>query len=504
MLLTFESDCDIHGTYLRKILGLHPAIISKDLSFSIRASNKRRKIGKQPIDLNAFFEDKSFSDRELFQIMGYTLHRVNLLKNRWDDLLKANKDYLNSNGILFGTSGHKNVPCKFKGRSPVARLAFFFRTDPTSALSLIHQNFLVIARENRLEKRTSALSNNILALKRSNINLFFEYVKFLEENYEPTSRYIDMPRETFKNYLALLTLKSPINEFTFILAVMLQTGINSEVATTIKRFYDGVHWKDRFDINLGIDSQTALKKKVLRLTGVKSKGINGKKPIDIRVPVDSYLYSVLELWETIFSADDSETFYSGTHINNSNRDFCDAYSIIADDHSQITSISSRKIRKVFAGSTLAKLVEENISGPELTRKMRDALNHESFDTTVFSYLMKTGTGNLVYSSAVIALTNKMIEEALAFQGKIELGAEKEASTSRIPVYLCDCDDPSAPTHDVPISDRCRHYDLCLGCERSTVYAEHIPRICYRVMQYEKVPQPTDIIVVLVKSNRTLP
>jgi hypothetical protein len=106
--------------------------------------------------------------------------------------------------------------------------------------------------------------------------------------------------------------------------------------------------------------------------------------------------------------------------------------------------------------------------------------------------MKTGSGNFVYSSAVVALTTKMLEDALEFKGKIE--PFKPEESERIPVFLCDCSDPTAPTHDVPIASRCRQYDLCLGCERSVVYAEHIQRICYRILQYEKIPSPTNDIL----------
>ena len=52
------------------------------------------------------------------------------------------------------------------------------------------------------------------------------------------------------------------------------------------------------------------------------------------------------------------------------------------------------------------------------------------------------------------------------------------------VFLCHCADPHNPSHDVAIADECRHYDLCLGCERSIITKEHLPYICLRIIQYE--------------------
>ena len=182
------------------------------------------------------------------------------------------------------------------------------------------------------------------------------------------------------------------------------------------------------------------------------------------------------------------------HFGNANRDFFSVYETIADNGEEVRSISTIKIRKSFAGANLARIVEEVGSGKELERRLRESLNHENFDTTIFSYLMKTGSGHLIYSSAVVALTNQMLEDAITFKGKIRSDNSGKESSTRIPVYLCDCEDPTNPSHDVPIANRCEQYDLCLGCERSEVYAEHIPRICYRILQYDKIPTPTDALL----------
>jgi len=140
-------------------------------------------------------------------------------------------------------------------------------------------------------------------------------------------------------------------------------------------------------------------------------------------------------------------------------------------------------RKVFAGHKLLSLLGDVESSEELVFKLKEALNHESFDTTLFSYIMKSGVGSAVIDSAIVALTSELIEQGVNFKGAIKESEARVAENKS--VFLCDCTDPSNPTHNLQINKgHCRKYDMCLGCERSEVYAEHIPYICYTVLQYE--------------------
>ena len=98
--------------------------------------------------------------------------------------------------------------------------------------------------------------------------------------------------------------------------------------------------------------------------------------------------------------------------------------------------------------------------------------------------MKAGVGNQILDSAIVALTSDLLEKSVKFQGSVK--EQNERSSTAKSVYLCDCTDPSNPTHDLPINNsHCRKYDMCLGCERSEVYAEHFPTIYFRVLQYEE-------------------
>ena len=155
--------------------------------------------------------------------------------------------------------------------------------------------------------------------------------------------------------------------------------------------------------------------------------------------------------------------------------FCASFEILGDDDQPLITIQTTRLRKTFAGHLLMQLVEDVESSNDLVSKMRTALNHQKFDTTLFSYILKTGMGNQVINTAIVALTTDMLQKAMKFQGTIREDQERSAKNKE--VYLCDCTDNSKPTHNLPIADKCKKYDMCLGCERAEVYALHLPNIC---------------------------
>ena len=504
LFIDFEKVLGHRASYFKPIFSLHPKIDWKRLHYSLkkkRILESNHKPSSNLLDEDSAFSLAEYSEREHFQIVGYAMHRLELIRKRRQELSKANANPLKKIGCYLNDSYPTTYPCKtdfLKGRSAASRIRRLHDSDPKRAIELLHLNMLILIRDENSGRKS--ISNRINNLRQNKgpfgKNLFTDYLSHVAELYEPTNLSVaPTERKEFKDYTKILLMKAPINEFAIVLTIIIQTGVNLEVALSLKRYYGKVHWTKKFDINLGVDKQITSKRQVLRLTGIKKKtGVAPAKQIDIRVPVDSYLYKILKMYEEIFAVPGSDLFYSGTHFGNANRDFCSVYKILKEDGDQLTGISTMKIRKSFAGASLAKIVEEAGSGHELERRLRESLNHENFDTTIFSYLMKTGVGHLVYSSAVVALTNKMLEDAITFKGKIVTNKTIIGSSNSTPVYLCDCEDPLNPSHDVTIAGRCQQYDLCLGCERSEVYAEHIPRICYRILQYEKISTPTDALI----------
>lgn len=504
IFLSFEKEINQRASYFKPIFSSHPSIEWKQVHYSLRKRRISETIHKDAntqLDEESAFSLSEYSERELFQIVGFAMYRIELLKNRRKELHEADAESLRKIGCYLNDSypsTYANTSNFLDGRSAVSRIRKLHDSDPKRAIDLLHKNMLILARDGTGERTT--LQNQVNSLRQTKSEfgkgLFTGYLSYLEELYEPTRLSVSIgDRTKYRDYKKLLLAKLSINEYALILTILIQTGVNLEVVTSLKRFYGKVHWTKKFDVNLGVDAKTPSKRKVLRLTGTKKKsGVAPSKEIDIRVPVDSYLYRILELYEEMFSKPNSNLFYSGMHVSNASREFCSVYKIITNDNERLNHIATTKIRKSFAGVKLAQLVEEVGNGNELERRLRESLHHESFDTTMFSYLMKTGAGHLIYSSAVVALTNQMLEDAITFKGKITSVKDIKKSSTRIPVYLCDCEDPTKPSHDVPIANRCKQYDLCLGCERSEVYAEHIPRICYRILQYEQTTSPIDALL----------
>ncbi|MBE1302036.1 MAG: hypothetical protein GJ680_19285 [Alteromonadaceae bacterium] len=494
--LNFLDKTNKSHARVRAVFVAHPLVNIEIFAPKLRTQSNSPSKDIKPEDL---FVDDTYSDKEQMQILGFTLYHIEWIQNRLADFNKVDRWKLADRGELIPVEEVSNWDA-IKNGSVLYKICASYDKEPERALEILLQNIMSRTKESILFHKStpitiknSSFSRTVLKKIKDAHKLFYDaFICYFNNLYlRPEGE-----QGSFEN--TILLKRGAVHESVLGLYVLFQTGVNKEVLDSCKKQYGEQNWKERYDINLGVDSNTVLKRKVLRITGIKNKGAAGKKPIDIRVPVDSQLYKILCLWESNFSKENSDLFSTGKLSPSGLRRFCEIYPIFTDNGSRLETISTKKIRKMFAGVELAKAIESAGSSEELVRRLREALNHESFDTTVFSYLMKTGVGHFVYSNAVIALTTKMLEEALQFQGQIKTKKERGLQ-SNIPVYLCDCENPFTPTHDVPIADRCRHYDLCLGCERSVVHAEHISRICYRVLQYDNTPSPADEIIADRKS-----
>lgn len=461
----------------------------------IKFSNKRpRSLNRiSNINPNELFGEKEYPEEILMQIIGYVIYHLNIMFQKQKMLDDIDKSYLEGKGALITIADTESYK-RPETNSTLGKLYREHDLKPELAVELLFQNLLLCCKiESSKDKNTSIIDHKLFTQKvvgkiaLQNANFWRDFRSYFKEKYG-----LD---ETLPQlfYYKQVTQKYPINTAAILLFIMMQTGCNKEVISSLQRDYNGLHWTKRFDTNLGVDSQTLLKKQVVRVTGYKARGKHGKKPIDIRVPVNSYLYNVLLLTEKLFSAKKSDLFFSSKIFSHGLEAFCAQYHIL-DNDKILESIDTTKIRKCYAGLNLIKAINESNDGVGLTRRLRDALNHESFDTTLFSYLLKSGTGNYAISNAIATLTTKMVEDALTFKGQIVTPEKQRPNDSLIPVFLCDCEDPTKPTHDIPIATRCTQYDLCLGCERSQVHAEHISRICYRIYQYDQAPSPVSDVL----------
>jgi hypothetical protein len=460
----------------------------------IRASTSRTlktNDGDAPIQVESIDElmkGTDYSDSELMQILAYCFYQIQISMEYFDKTMSMTKEKLGDTFIPL----EDLVPSNEKIMSYVLdenegheiinnNLYFYFRNAIKGVKKYkarkIDSTYFISQIDN--VGRSKAF-----ILNRPECTSFKQYVfkNIINKDY-PLTKKTSQYSGNIRLDLAYLTGTSIHPEFAIATYAMIITGVNLEVLKTWKWSIDGKPWHQNFDIQLGLDKDTAKKDAQIVLVGQKWRGQKSKvKSVSVPVKVNSPLYKYLiyldkirpQPREFIFDIDEYSSFALG---------FCKEYEIYDDENKRIERLQSRKFRKVFAGHKLIQLLDDVKSGDELVLKLRNALHHNNFDTTFFSYLLKSGAAHLVLNTAIVVLTSEFLEKALDFKGTI-----KSKSNERIPsneVYLCDCSDPLKPSHGLPIAGRCTKYDMCLGCERSEVYPEHLPRIFYRIFQYEE-------------------
>lgn len=272
--------------------------------------------------------------------------------------------------------------------------------------------------------------------------------------------------------------------------LMIQTGINKEVALSIPSLSNsGGSILDNDDTLFLSKSGSS----EIRLYGYKARtGLTTQiKEVPVVIQKEGLLHKLLKKYETyktssegpFFEVDSIGRSWSGKFTVVSN--FQALFPIVRDDGSLLTSINTRKFRKIYANAQLLEISKGAQSPQEMAEKIRDSIHHGNLDTTLNHYIFNTQRGAAAIDIAIIAITNGKLDESIGFRGRIEIERSQDTKgDQRIQVFLCDCEDPRNPTHNEVIHEKCRHYDLCLGCERSIVCKENLPSICARIIQYE--------------------
>ena len=94
-------------------------------------------------------------------------------------------------------------------------------------------------------------------------------------------------------------------------------------------------------------------------------------------------------------------------------------------------------------------------------------------------------------AAIVVLQEKFIDESKAYCRLMdEVGADESRAGTSTVFSRCSSDEQEADEKHVR-QHNCGDYDFCLGCSRSRVYEEHLPRICARVLQYEQKQNELD-------------
>lgn len=283
-------------------------------------------------------------------------------------------------------------------------------------------------------------------------------------------------------------LNTVINQIGWCLAnlVMMQTGVNKEVVLTVpSKAENGGSILSRIDTVFIKKDDTQTEAHML---GIKARtGNSPMKLIPVTISKNSPIYEMLLEYERYVKVGDGPFFEFDKNFmdrwntaSQSSESIKDIYPVIDECGQQLSSIDTRKFRKVFASGQLLDRMKNIKNMNELAEKLQDDLQHGNLDVTLTHYLMKSTAGRSVMDIAIATITGGKLND---LKCKSQIEGSKPIHFKK-KVFLCHCADPQNPSHDVAIADECRHYDLCLGCEQSIITKEHLPYICSRIMQYE--------------------
>lgn len=280
----------------------------------------------------------------------------------------------------------------------------------------------------------------------------------------------------------------------FFILFSIYTGRNSEVMHTWKRTTP----KGKCILSLD-DNADPLNTDAVLIEGWKYRGKrHTKEKDDVSVEVDDLLYSLLEfviqytkpladykgsddVW--LYMAIDS-TYSVCSYRNNHRRalkDFCNRHKIYNESGERLESIDARLFRKVFITHELLTHINQHESFEELATDLQKKMGHKSFDTTFSNYL-NNDTSKTSIDTAIVALQRQLLVEAKAYCALMD-SATADDERVGLPTPQARCTPPNASETN-KTSHNCDDYDYCLGCKRSRVYEEHLPRICARLIQYE--------------------
>jgi len=474
---SFDKAKTAHNNKSHLIQLLNRHSFTKELNLnSIKIKDKIKPKGSiTQVDFDKIVGEHDYSDKELMQILAYTFYEIEQAKDRFENFKNVTKENLSNEYIALTDLNVKNP-----------KIPLLLEQGVQGYQVLLKSIVLHLKNEvNGIRKNPSTSDNQFFMQRLKTVssliykehNYFNDFFDFLLSQSWSMSK--DKVGKT--NYFKHLSLSSDHHELAILVYTLITTGLNLETIMSWKFQINSKYWYENFDVELGINDKTITRDKSILLTGIKQKGKGIAKTISTPIKVNSPLYNYLKFLDKT-RPNDRKYIFTLKDIHRKLNSFVKHYGVISDDGTNLKSLETKRLRKVFAGHKLMSLLKDVKNADELVAKLKDALNHNKFDTTLFSYILKSGVGNLLINSAIVALTSDLIEKAITFRGEIKEDFERSDNTHK--VFLCDCSDPSNPSHNLPISDRCHKYDMCLGCERSEVYSEHLPAICYRIMQYE--------------------
>jgi hypothetical protein len=380
--------------------------------------------------------------------------------------------------------------------SETGQLLFKWLSDKEEGYQILIDHFIMHHKAGLLkENQVRGYSGGIQEMLNSHTSKNRKLAPLVREFRDTMALWHDYERDAAKTLIRLYVKKKTaaesnlvINQIGWCLAnlLLMQTGINKEVALTIpSKAENGTSILTRGDsLFISKDGVTEIE-----MYGIKARAGNAqRKIIPITIVKNSPLHQMLVDYERHVKVDFDGPFFEFNKIFIDSwstagglNDMRKIYQVIDKNGEQLSSIDTTRFRKVFASGQLLDRLKGIKDGNELAEKLREDLNHSNLDVTLTNYLLKSSISRSVIDIAIATITSQKLIEGIRFKGKIVL---KESCNIKKKVFLCDCEDPTNPSHDIAIAEECKHYDLCLGCERSVITKFHLPYICVRIMQYE--------------------
>jgi hypothetical protein len=481
---------------LTSLLKLHPLSSVLDMN-NLRCPhdiNQSKEL--EEIDFDEIVKESDYSEKVHFQFSAFVYYEIELAEDRLKNLEEASADTLEEDYIPLNVLVKKNPTIERllnggeEGFKQIFYHYYLFIKDEASGIRKYQHEPNYLRFNTRLAEISKCL-NKASDNPEEKIESFRSFCISSQPDNWSTSTGKQSPLFSY------LSLTSKHHEVAILLYAIITLGVNKEVALSWKWEVNGRPWFENYDVDLGINHNSAPRDKKIVLKGIKSKGGN-QTAISKSISVNSPLYRYLRFLDRT-RQEGRKYIFKFVCTSGIFSAFCSHYPIIGDDGKRLDSIDTRKFRKSYIGYKTLKLLKGVNNADDLVKNLREALNHKSFDTTFSSYIMKSGMARMVIDSATVALTTEMLEEAMIFKGEIK--EDNERSEESTPVFLCDCNDPSNPSHGLPIAEKCFKYDMCLGCERCEVYSEHLPAICYRIMEYEEKEELTPEIFNITLVDR---
>lgn len=448
--------------------------------------------------------DAAYTDSVMYQILALCLEgfqrRIGYLK-RYESLTEADMplDWLypgRDNRKLVEGTNRIGLKKGMTFETESSRLLIKWLKDEDIGYSILIDHFILHHKSGLIKKTNSnRFTGGIVSSLGGLANKSNDAKMLLDRFWKVTAnwhgfKYPSRSRAMWNFYLkkkSSIEINIVINQIAWCLGnlLMMQTGINKEVALSIpSRSENGDSILSRSD-SLFISKNEGSTE--VELYGFKERGGGERKKIAFSIVKDSPIYEMLTEYEKYVKVDFEGPFFEINKKFKRNwneaggiADFKEIYPIF-ENGSLLKSINTIKFRKVFATGQLLDRIQGIKNGNDLAEKIQEDLKHGSLDVTLTHYLLKTNVGRSVIDTAIATITSEKLVDALHFKGTVALDNQHPIKKK---VFLCDCEDPLKPSHDLAIADECKHYDLCLGCERSVITDFHLPYIAARIIQYE--------------------